>query len=586
MDDVSVYIKAFSKKISRFSKEEQGRIMAAMDFASELHQNQKRASGEPYIIHPLAVAEILINLNLDAPTVIAAICHDVLEDTDVSSEQLKEKFGHEVEKLVDGVTKISIIKVKNKTIQNTETIRKMLFAMVQDIRVILIKLADKLHNMQTLQFLSKAKSRKIAEECLDIYAPLAGRLGISWIKDEIEDLALKRINPDIFIQIKRFIAIKKSERAEYLKRIKKAIYREARKEGIKIQIDMRAKHFYSVYQKMKKRGKNLDEVFDLLGVRILCNTTTECYTLLGLVHTLWKPISGRFKDYIAMPKANRYQSLHTTVMCYEGKLIEIQIRTFEMHRTAEFGIAAHWLYKSKNPRHKPDELPIINKLKNWNKARTESGDFLEEIKSELLKDTIYIFTPHGDVIELPKGATAIDFAYHIHTEIGHHCYAAKAGGRIIPLKKPLRNMQLVEIITSQKARPHVNWLRIVKTSRARSKIRHWLNKNDETLLVSRNVFVKKAEGVPPVKVKGKRKLELEMPARDKVGIRIGKERNIMIRIAGCCRPDRGDKIIGYISRGKGIMIHKENCPNLKFIKDYRQRSIDVEWEAMPSKTTR
>ncbi len=573
------------KKLSIYKKEEIQEILKAVYFAETIHVNQKRASGEPYITHPYAVAQILINLHLDYTTIIAAICHDILEDTDISHEELRKNFGEKVFKLVDGVTKISLFDVKYKSIQNSETIRKMLFAMVKDIRVILIKLADKLHNMRTLQFLNKGKSRRIAEECLSIYAPLAGRLGISWIRAELEDLALKCLYPDVFEQIKRFIAEKKSERNEYLEKVKKSIHKAAAVEKLKMNVLTRIKHFYSVYYKMKKRNKPLNEIYDMLGIRILCNTEAECYSILGLLHKLWMPISGRFKDYIAMPKANRYQSLHTTVMCFDGKLIEIQIRTYEMNQTADYGIAAHWLYKSNKKAGRTEELSIINKLRKWDVSKNESGTFLNEIKSELLKDSIYVFTPHGDVIELPQGATPLDFAYHIHTEIGNHCIGAKSDGRILPLKGVLRNTQVVEILTSPKARPHLNWLRFVKTNRARTKIRSWLNKHDENLIIDKNIVVKSPESETKNREKHK-KTKLNMFDPLKVGIKIGKDRNVMIKMAKCCIPTAGDPIIGYISRGRGIIIHKADCSNLKSIQGINQRKMDVEWETVSPNATK
>jgi GTP pyrophosphokinase len=492
---------------------------------------------------------------MDSQTITAALLHDILEDAEVTAETIEARYGPEVAQLVDGVTKISLIHAKSKIVQNADTIRKMFFAMVKDIRVILIKLADKLHNMRTLDYLDKKRVRSIAEECLDIYAPLAARLGISWIKDELEDLALKSLHYDIHKQIKSYVADK-----------------------------TRAKHFYSIYQKMKRRGKPLDEIYDLLGIRILCENTGDCYTLLGMIHKLWPPLTGRFKDYVAMPKANRYQSLHTTVMGFDGRLMEIQIRTFDMNQTAEHGIAAHWLYKNTSAVHRPQDLAIINKLRDWDQARLASGAFLEEIKNELLKDSIYTFTPQGDVIELPRGATPIDFAYHIHTEVGNHCVAARADGRIVPLRRALKNTQVVEITTSRSAHPHLSWLRLVKTHRARSKVRQWLNRHDDSLFIDRSIVAKRDDR-GPVKKKQKRG-DVQLLDRARVGVRIGKERNIMIRLAKCCHPSTGDRIVGYISRGRGIMVHKEVCRSLSYIRDFDERRIDVEWETMSPKETR
>ena len=596
--EMSKILNSFFSKLSRYPRRERIRIIEAAKWAAGLHYYQKRASGEPYIIHPITVAELLIELNLDYQAIIAALLHDVIEDTGVTRVELRRQFGKEVESLVHGVTKISFLRGKSKTIQEAETIRKMLFAMVKDIRVILIKLADKLHNMRTLQYLPPEARKRIATECLDIYAPLAGRLGISRIKIELEDLSLKYLHPDVYKQIKQYVAEKKKARAAYLERVKDAIAREAKREGIPVELETRAKHFYSIYQKMRKRGKSIEEIYDLLGIRILTNTTSQCYEILGLVHKLFIPIAGRFKDYIAMPKSNRYQSLHTTVMGYGGKMIEIQIRTKEMHKTAENGIAAHWLYKRGTSKEiiRQEDLSIINKLKSWDGAKAASSEFLEEIKRELLKDTIYVFTPRGDVIELPKGSTAIDFAYHIHTEIGNHCFAAKADGVIIPLKQELKSTQVVEIVTTNSAHPHLNWLRYVKTARARSKIRHWLNQNDTGVIIDRNIIAKKknpeapSSGVTGVTQKepGGKSESIEQRVLDesKISIRIGNERNMMIHLARCCNPTTGDDIIGYVSRGRGIIVHRADCPNLKYIKDFEERKIEVEWETVSPKATR
>lgn len=591
-------IEKFIDKLTNYSEEDRKRIEFAARWAEKLHRDQKRASGSPYFIHPLQVAEIIVDLNLDTDAVIGALLHDILEDTGVSRSEMQQLFGKEIENLVNGVTKISIVRAKTKSIQEAETIRKMLFAMVKDIRVILIKLADKLHNMRTLRYLPAEKRKIIARECLDIYAPLADRLGISWVKVELEDLSLLHLQPDMYEQIKKHLAARKTERAAYLESIKEEITREAEAEGIKIEVTTRAKHYYSIFQKMKRDNKPLEEIYDILGIRILCTTKNQCYTLLGLVHTLWMPIEGRFKDYIAMPKANQYQSLHTTVMSPDGKQIEIQIRTHAMHWTAEYGVAAHWLYKQAPSTEHVNrrEVAIINKLKNWNKYDSGSGEFLEEIKRDLLEDSIYVFTPEGDVIELPRGSTPIDFAYHIHTEVGSHCVGAKADGSIIPLNSELKNTQVIEIITSNNARPHLNWLRYAKTSRAKSKIRHWLNKHDDSLILEKNIVArkKKEEHAPaPAEEETKepedhKKHEIvkQVIDKSKVYFKIGGEKNMLIKIARCCQPSTGDDIIGYISRGRGIIVHKKNCPNLKNIKDFSERSIVVEWEAASPKHTK
>ncbi len=581
--------------LTPYSEEDRARIVEAAELAQQLHDGQLRDSGEPYFVHPLQVAEILVEMRLDPATVISALLHDVLEDTAMSREELRSRFGQEVEQLVNGVTKIASVKAKNKNIQEAETIRKMLFAMVKDVRVILIKLADKLHNMRTLEYKPGERRTAIAQECLDIYAPLAGRLGISWLRDEFQDLSLKNLNRDTYDHIKSFVAQKRNERSDYLEQIKQAIAERAAAENIAVTVETRAKHFYSVYQKMKKRGKGLEEIFDLLGIRILCKTESECYTLLGLVHRSWPPIEGRFKDYIAMPKSNRYQSLHTTILATGGKMLEIQIRTYEMHQTAEHGIAAHWMYKGGRGQQQlsSQDFVIMDRLKNMNSLRITSREFLDEIKREILKDYIYVFTPKGDAVQLPRGATAIDFAYHIHTEVGHHTVGAKADGQIIPLKSALKNTQVIEILTSNNAHPHVNWLRYVRTSRARSKIRQWLNKNDETLFVDKSVVARKKvtpSRPEPEEAKPQEPTEDDYPTRildtDKIGVRIGDERNLMIRFAQCCQPSTGDAIIGYVSRGRGIIVHRLDCHNLQFIEDFESRRIEVEWETVSPKATR
>ncbi|HET6451461.1 MAG TPA: bifunctional (p)ppGpp synthetase/guanosine-3',5'-bis(diphosphate) 3'-pyrophosphohydrolase [Spirochaetia bacterium] len=592
----------FTERLSTYTEEERARILSAAEWARRLHGEQKRASGDPFFIHPLSVASILLDIHMDAQGVIAALLHDVLEDTETSRQSLRKEFGREVESLVQGVTKISVLRGRSsRNLQHAETIRKMLFAMVKDVRVILIKLADKLHNMRTLGYLDPEARARIAQETLDIYAPLAGRLGISRIKDELEDLSLKHLQPEVYEQIRHFVAQRRSERSAYLERVKEAITREADAAGIPIAIEARAKHFYSIYQKSHRRGKPLEEIYDLLGLRILCETTSQCYELVGLVHKQFMPIEGRFKDYIAMPKSNRYQSLHTTVMGFQGKIIEIQIRTHGMHQTAENGIAAHWLYKSGTLKEgeKTKELSLINKLREWQGAGAVSTDFLDEIKKELLRDSIYVFTPRGDVVELPFGSTAIDFAYQIHTDIGEHCTGAKADGAIIPLKEALSNTQVVEIMTSNTAHPRLDWLRYVKTSKARSRIKHWLAQNEPDLIFDRNIVARKTEEAQKAIVfqkapekapeaPGGAPAEPETVIRDpsRVAIRIGQERNFMIRIAQCCTPSTGDAIVGYVSRGRGITVHSIGCPSIATIKDFAERSISVEWETVSPKSTR
>jgi GTP diphosphokinase / guanosine-3',5'-bis(diphosphate) 3'-diphosphatase len=583
----------FRQIIYSYTPEEQELILQAAEKSATLHKGQLRESGEPYLVHPLQVAEILIGLKLDYSAIVSALLHDVLEDTVMTRVDLRKEFGKDVELLVNGVTKIATVKAQNKSVQNTETIRKMLFAMAKDIRVILIKLADKLHNMRTLEYKKEHRRRAIAQETLDIYAPLAGRLGIGWLKDELEDLALKHINKQAYDQIKAFVSQKRGERSGYLQRIEQTIRDAASEHEVGISVETRAKHFYSIYQKMRRRGKEIDEIFDLLGTRILCETPAQCYTMLGAVHKIWPPIEGRFKDYIAMPKANKYQSLHTTVMGFDGKLLEIQIRTVEMHQTAEYGIAAHWLYKQGLSREqaRKHDLEILNRVRDLGSVRITSNEFLEEIKREILKDSIYVFTPKGDAVQLPRGATAIDFAYHIHTEVGNHTMAAKADGSIIPLRAELKNTQVIEIVTSQSAHPKLNWLRYAHTTRTRQKIRQWLTKNDDNLILDKSIVArkKKEEPHPPLRPPehhGRSHDPSTVIDTGKVGVRVGDERNMMIRFAQCCHPTTGDSIVGYVSRGRGIIVHKKGCKNLQNIPDFTSRRIEVEWETVSPRETR
>ena len=591
-------IDRFIHKTFMYSKEDQAKILAAARLANEKHENQKRKSGEPYIIHPLAVGETLIKLKMDADTICAGLLHDTIEDTDTTYEGIEKQFGKPVAEMVEGVTKVNALKAMNKSAAEAETIRKMFFAMSKDVRVIIIKLADKLHNMRTLQHLKPERAKEFAQECLDIYAPLADRLGISWLKDELEDLSMKTLKPDMFDYINQYLVGKKSEQTAFLAKVEKQIYRACSDAQISdIIVTSRVKHAYSIYLKMTKRNKSLQEIYDLLGVRILCNTVPECYTILGVVHSIWSPVEGRFKDYIAMPKANNYQSLHTTVMSVDGKLLEIQIRTKEMNYVAEYGVAAHWAYKADSgsgtgsDRHMDDQQfqRVLNKLNTWSKEIEHSESFMDDIKDEILKDTIYVFTPQGHIVELASGATALDFAYQIHTEVGNHTVGAKANGAIIPLDQPLENTQVIEILTNPSAHPHVQWLRLVKTTSARRKIRAWLNKYDENVLIDKNIIAKrKAEEEQTAQQTPVHQLS-NVPDADGIvrhvnpaggshPLRVGAEKNMMIHIAQCCNPVPGDDIVGYISRGRGIIVHKRNCPNLKHMTEIEDRRIDVEWE--------
>jgi GTP pyrophosphokinase len=662
VDDLRTNFLARSGEV--YGAGEAGRVASSLAWAEERFAGRLRASGEAAWMHDMRVADILMSLGLDADSVVAGILHDSLdgssgepmdedeeeapiegEGPDEARRRVKAKvaqrakeaaaaaarraalvadiggrFGPNVALLVEDSSRLAALKAKNKTVQAAETIRKMLFAMARDIRVIIIKLADKLDSMRTLKYLDEERQKEIAAECLDVFAPLADRLGISWMKDELEDLSLKAVNREAYDQIKSLVAAKKGERESYLQRVEADILEAAAAEGASIEVSARAKHFYSIYQKMRKKAKGAEELYDLLGLRLICGSENECYAVLGVVHRLWKPIEGRFKDYIAMPKANGYRSLHTTVMCYDGRLLEVQIRTREMHRVAEYGVASHWLYKkgmtAEAP--KPEDLPMVNRLKEWGDFVSQGAVYLEEIKRELFKDSIFVFTPRGDVIELPSGSTPLDFAFAIHTDVGIHCLGAKSDGQIVPLDAELKNTQVVEVLTSPQARPHMNWLRIARTSKAKAKIRAWLVQDGEALAIDRNIVaghrgaphapVARAKageaGAPPsaarpaqkaaaggrmtetIKGTGSSKGAIEYRAvepgeavrNDRAGVSIGDAKNMMIRIAGCCHPVTGDEIVGYVSRGRGIIVHRADCRSLHAIADFVDRRIDVSWE--------
>jgi GTP pyrophosphokinase len=607
-------IATFKEKIGVYDAREQRKIIEALEWAAQ-YGGALLDSGSSNLAHPLEVADILMQLNLDADTLIAALLFHCAtaprvetaspkspsvklpafkeppgEEPPLTSNAIQEGFGKTIALLVEGMVRIADISAKNKTLAEAEHIGKMLFAMAKDIRVIFIKLADKLAHLRTLDRLPREQRRLAAQECLDIYAPLADRLGISWIKTELEDISLKQLNREAYQQIKKIVALKRNARNEFLAQIQEKIQKEAETLGFKIEISSRAKHFYSIYQKMRKRNKTAEELFDLFGLRIFCDTIETCYTLLGMVHRLWKPLEGRFKDYIAIPKSNGYQSLHTTVMTEAGELLEIQIRTREMHHIAEYGVASHWLYKKGATREivRPVDISIVNRLRDWNQQDPESSSsesFWEDIKREILKDSIYVFTPQGKVIELPAGATAIDFAYSIHSAIGDHCMAAKADGVIIPLSLELKNTQMVEILTATNARPHLNWLRIAKTAKARHRIRAWLQQYD-SVIIEKNVVAKKKPPAQEVIPKGKKEKEqesqpiqrfLQPPDSSVLQVKVEDKANLMIRFAQCCRPVTGDPIVGYVSRGRGIIVHRKNCRNLGGIPDLEERKIDTEW---------
>ncbi len=584
-------VQKFYQKAFQYPKEDQEKILSAALYADALHGDQKRKSGEPYIIHPLAVGSILIQLGMDADTICAGLLHDVVEDTDATLADIEEKFGPEVALMVDGVTKISKLKSESKSLQEAETIRKMFFAMGKDMRVIIIKLSDKLHNMRTLSSLAPQRQKEIAQDCLDIFAPLAGNLGISWMKTELEDLSLKTLKPDTYQYISDFLLSKKGEYNAYIKQVQKTILTSCAKAGITtVSVKGRVKHVYSVYLKIKRRKKEIDEIYDVLGVRVICDTVTECYTILGIIHQTWPPIEGRFKDYIAMPKTNNYQSLHTTVLGPNNRHLEIQIRTREMDKTAEEGVAAHWSYKASTGSESGtwknydsvNYQKIINKIKNWSREIEQNEDYMDEIKNELLKDSIVVFTPQGRVIELPVGATALDFAFKIHTEIGIHTTGAKADGNIIPLSKPLGNTQVIEILTSPSAHPHHAWLEMAKTSSARKKIMAWLNKNAPAQPPAEKKKETKGpeqeEQLKPIipLMQGIKFIPTEKSSSTVI---INNNSNILFDFAKCCNPVYGDDIVAYVTRGRGYVIHRKDCKNLANMAEADKRLVPVEWDS-------
>lgn len=603
------YEASLDAELGRYGPAELERIAAARAWAAELHAGETRASGEPAVTHLERVAAILAGMGMDADSLVAGLLHHALEGegSPAAKErgkalraEIERRFGPRPAALVEELSRVASLKAKNKTIQAAETIRKMLFAMAKDLRVIIVKLADKLDNMRTLRYLDEDDRRRIASECLDVFAPLADRLGISWMKDELEDLALKELNREAFDQIKLIVAGKKAERESFLDKARADILAAAAAEGLAVEVAARAKHFYSIYQKMRKRAKGSDELFDLLGLRIICEEEPDCYALVGIVHRLWKPLEGRFKDYIAVPKSNGYRSLHTSVLAYGGTMLEIQIRTAAMHQVAEFGVASHWLYKkgSAHEQARPEDLPIVNKLKDWG-ALLESGDeFLEDIKRELLKDSIFVFTPKGDAIELPAGSTPLDFAYAIHSDVGNKTIAAKADGVIVPLDSKLKNTQVVDIQTSATAHPNLNWLKAVRTNKARAKIRQWLVNEGQVLAIDKNVVAKRrdeaeqrppppppkpeivAYAAPPSAVMDFRPYEPNRATdSDKAGVRVSGAGSLMVRFAGCCKPSVGNAIVGYVSRGRGIVVHRADCRNLPNISEFAERRVDVAWEA-------
>ena len=603
----------------------------AYNFAMAAHKGQLRASGEEYIIHPFHVADILVDLGLDAPVIAAALLHDVVEDTLVTREQLEKEFGDEICMLVDGVTKLEKINFHSKEEEQAENLRKMFVAMAKDIRVILIKLADRLDNMRSLSYLDDERQLSMARETLDIYAPIAGRLGISNIKCELEDLCLKHLEPEAYKHLIEVIATKRVERQDMVDRVISEIKLMLKEIGIEGEVSGRPKHFYSIYKKMKLQNKTIDQIYDLIAVRIIVDTIRDCYNVLGTIHTKWKPIPGRIKDYIAMPKPNMYQSLHTTVVTNFGQTFEIQIRTYDMHRTAEYGIAAHWKYKeTEGGKSLESKLWWVKEVSEWQGDFKDSQEFYKGLKGDLVSNEVLMFTPKGDVVSLPIGSTPLDFAYRIHSQIGNRCVGAKVNNRIVPLSTQLEVGDVVEIITSTSAKgPSLDWLKIVKTSSAKSKIRQFFKKEmkEENIKYGKELLEREAKRkgydfysiyseklLAPIMEKysfsspdeifaavgygalttnqvlyrlieqyDKSRLadvKKSLPAAPKrhtgrAGVIIKGFDDLLVRFAGCCNPVPGDTITGFISRGRGISIHRSDCPNLRNVE--KERLIEAQW---------
>ena len=607
-------------------------LIRAYHYAEQAHSGQKRASGEAYFIHPCAVAKILMELGLDSATVAAAFLHDVIEDTPVTEEDIRTNFGEEILELVSGVTKLDKIVFKSREEEEAENFRKIFVAMAKDIRVIIIKLADRLHNMRSLNFLSKERQVKMAQETLDIYTPLAGRLGISQIKCELEDLCLKYLEPEAYEFLVENIHQKLYERHNFVDFVVKEIKNILDESKIEGEVFGRPKHFYSIYKKMKAQNKTLDQIYDLTAVRVIVNTVDECYEVFGKIHKRWKPIPGRIKDYIATPKANMYQSLHTTVVTNFGQPFEIQIRTFEMHRTAEFGIAAHWKYKEKKSEDSAftERLSWIREVLDWEGGLKDSKDFMQSLKTELYSNELLVFTPKGKVISLPKDATPIDFAYAIHSEIGNRCVGARVNSKIVPLNSTLQTGDVVEIITSSNSKgPSWDWLKIVKSSSARAKIKQFFKREmkEENIKIGKSMleaeakhrgynlsdilteesFAKISEKfsffsqdemfasvgygaitVNQVLFKLIDFYRKEIPKKpvyrgggenEAGGVIVKGMSGLLTRFAGCCNPVPGDEIVGFVSRGRGVVIHRADCPNIRNLEAEEGRILPAEWTA-------
>jgi GTP pyrophosphokinase len=605
--------------------------------AEEAHEGQVRKSGEPFIEHPLAVAEILADLRLDTTTLTAALLHDTVEDTEITLFRIQQAFGEDVARIVDGLTKLDRLEFRTRELAQAENVRKMIVAMAGDIRVLLIKLADRLHNMRTVQALSPGKQRRMATETLEIYAPLANRLGVQEVKWELEDLSFKTLHPGPYKEIARLVEARRDERRALIDELTGSIRQKLKELGVKADVEGRPKHLYSIYEKMVIRGKEFEEIYDLVGIRILAGSLRDCYAALGAVHSLWKPIPGRFKDYVAMPKSNMYQSLHTTVVGPNGTPLEIQIRTRDMHRTAQYGIAAHWRYKEGGKQSKDTaDLAWLGQMMEWLKDMADPREFMEGLRIDLSGGRVFVFTPKGDVINLPQGATPVDFSYAIHTEVGHRTIGAKVNGKLVPLDYELRTGDSVDVLTSkaQGEGPSQDWLQFVATPRARNKIRQWFarGRREDALdqgkdLLQRQMrkqnlsfkrltteealeqvatdlkqpdldalYVAVGEGhVSPQSVVARLSRQLSGSAEEDVtdvplarpvritqpdvakGVMVKGLGDVWVRLGRCCTPVPGDQIVGFVTRGQGVSVHRADCPNVKTLRREPERMIEVSW---------
>jgi GTP pyrophosphokinase len=642
-NDTITTIEQLIKRVQNYNPDADTDVVRrAYEFSARAHEGQTRQSGEPYLRHPLAVAGVLTSLKSDVTAIVAGLLHDTLEDTLATRDELEQSFGKEILQLVDGVTKIGKIKFRNYEERQAENFRKMVLSMADDIRVVLIKLADRLHNMRTLKHLSETKQQQIAQETLEIYAPLANRLGIGWIKNELEDLCLRYLKPQVYEALKARVAKRDEERQEYIEEVIALVKKALIEADVKGEVQGRPKHLYGIYQKMERQAISFEEVYDLTAIRIITDSKMNCYALLGLIHSLWRPVPGRFKDYIAIPKSNLYQSLHTTVVGPKGEHVEFQIRTEDMHRIAEDGIASHWKYKERG-QIDDKEGKVFSWLRQLVESHQDLPDnrqFMDSVKLDLFHDVVYVFTPKGMVKEMPLGSTPVDFSYSIHTEIGDHCVGAKVNGKIVPLKYQLRSGDTVEILTSPTQVPHKDWLKFVRTPRAKTKIKHWLKLEEEkrSLEIGRRLLERefRRHELPPAQILKSDRLcqvaresgfesadELAaavgygkvspgqvvsrlLPTRheneaavahdeasakklgasrsEEKGVKVKGGRDLLMQLSRCCNPVPGDRIMGYITRGRGLTIHSVGCPNLEALDYDKERLVEVEWDSSAPST--